>query len=247
MQEPLTLFGRVARAWQRRSLAEFIGLAIYNLRLMLTGGTKQHRYVYDRSFDKKYNVDTAGTEELEFLSASDAALKEHGRRYEAVSPEMFAGMLAHLDIGRFEDFTFVDIGSGKGRALFLAAEYPFKKIIGVEFARELHETAEKNIATYSNPAQKCRALQSVCGDGATFPMPAGPVLCFINNPFGEPLMRKLADHLVADLMRSPRPFFLAYLHANHARVFASEPRWKLLATGIVGTKAPYWIARWTPA
>src|SRR5215469_11495850 len=46
-----------------------------------------------------------------------------------------------LPIDDFANYTFIDIGSGKGRMLFVAAEYPFEKVIGVEFAVDLHEIA----------------------------------------------------------------------------------------------------------
>ncbi len=49
-----------------------------------------------------------------------------------------------------QDFTFIDLGSGKGRVLLMASEYPFQKIIGVEFMPELHRAAQKNIAGYSH-------------------------------------------------------------------------------------------------
>jgi tRNA G46 methylase TrmB len=35
--------------------------------------------------------------------------------------------------GAYSQYTFIDVGSGKGRVLFVAAEYPFRKVIGVEF------------------------------------------------------------------------------------------------------------------
>jgi hypothetical protein len=37
------------------------------------------------------------------------------------------------------------LGSGKGRALLVASELPFAKIIGVELSRELHRIAEQNL------------------------------------------------------------------------------------------------------
>jgi hypothetical protein len=47
--------------------------------------------------------------------------------------------LRDLPIGDYAQYTFVDVGSGKGRMLFVAAEYRFRKVIGVEFATDLHE------------------------------------------------------------------------------------------------------------
>jgi hypothetical protein len=50
---------------------------------------------------------------------------------------------------RPEDFTVIDFGSGKGRALIVASECPFRRIIGVEFALELHRDAQQNIRAVS--------------------------------------------------------------------------------------------------
>jgi predicted RNA methylase len=41
--------------------------------------------------------------------------------------------------------TFVDIGSGKGRALIIAAEYAFKRIIGVEYSPSLATICRRNL------------------------------------------------------------------------------------------------------
>jgi len=40
-------------------------------------------------------------------------------------------------------FTFIDLGAGKGRALLMASDYLFQKIIGVEFMPELHHARRK--------------------------------------------------------------------------------------------------------
>ena len=53
--------------------------------------------------------------------------------------------LRDLPINDFSQYTFVDVGSGKGRMLFVAAEYPFRRVVGVEFSNQLHVEALENI------------------------------------------------------------------------------------------------------
>src|SRR5580765_181705 len=48
-----------------------------------------------------------------------------------------------LDVSRYH---FIDIGSGWGSILLLAAGYPFRSITGIEFAEELHRKACANLA-----------------------------------------------------------------------------------------------------
>ncbi len=42
--------------------------------------------------------------------------------------------------------TFVDYGAGRGRAMLVASEFPFRKIVGIEFDRELAQEAERNLS-----------------------------------------------------------------------------------------------------
>lgn len=87
-------------------------------------------------FDRKYGVNTDG--EIggwTYLSDLDIPSPNwiYGRNYAGIEPERFFAILESMSIP-FEEFVFIDFGSGKGRALLMASEYPFKKIIGIEFS-----------------------------------------------------------------------------------------------------------------
>jgi tRNA G46 methylase TrmB len=79
--------------------------------------------------------------------------------YQPTEPALFREMMARLPI-EFDRFTFVDIGSGKGRTLLMASEYPFWKIVGVELIAELHDAAEENIRDYRSPTERCMHIES---------------------------------------------------------------------------------------
>src|ERR1700761_1704292 len=88
----------------------------------------QSRYrTYEEShpFDQKFNVDTSG---LLYELPSGHEHDPYNNGYFAVAPSVFHAVLAllkerlQLD---FRDYSFIDIGSGKGRALLLASGYPF--------------------------------------------------------------------------------------------------------------------------
>jgi hypothetical protein len=79
-------------------------------------------------FDLKYGVEIAGDiggrtylSDLNIPSPN----RIYGKDYSGVAPERFLAILSSLNL-RFEDFTFIDFGSGKGRALLLASEFPSK-------------------------------------------------------------------------------------------------------------------------
>lgn len=195
----------------------FLALAPLNLVIQRTPLQHRLREFKDWRFDRRHNVDTDGSIQLAELDI-DNPNREHGQRYEAVDPDVFRRMLAHLPIRR-EDFTFVDFGSGKGRALLLASEYPFRRIIGVEFSPRLNQIAERNVKTFRSGRQKCRDITAVCEDAIKFPLPPGDLLIFMANPFNEPVMARVLDNIRAAVAASPRRVFIIYSNPECAHLF----------------------------
>ena len=121
----------------------------------------------------------------------------------------------------FTELTFIDLGSGKGRTLLMASDYPFRRIMGVELLPALQHIAEQNLAQYKSDSQKCFALESVCVDAAEFNFPAGPLLIYMFNPFPEAVLRCVLANLRRALDESPRTTYLVYYNPQHADVVAA--------------------------
>lgn len=131
------------------------------------------------------------------------------RLYQPTEPEEFRDLLSKLFVD-FADFTFIDLGSGKGRALLLASEYPFRQIIGVEIQPELHAIAEQNIVAFSSPTQKCNRISLWCGDAREFAFPSEPLVLYLFNPFPEYVFQTVLANIEASLRRHPRPIYIVY-------------------------------------
>jgi SAM-dependent methyltransferase len=129
--------------------------------------------------------------------------------YQPTEPGLFREMMASLPIA-FDQFTFVDIGSGKGRTLLMASEYPFRKIVGVELIEELHRAAEENKRAYKSATQRCSQIEAVCADACEFPFPSGPLVVYLFNPLPEDGMRLLIANLEKSLAEDPRAAYLLY-------------------------------------
>jgi SAM-dependent methyltransferase len=110
----------------------------------------------------------------------------------------------------FRDFLFVDLGSGKGRTLLMASDYPFRRIVGVELLPALHQAAQENLSKYRSESQKCFALESVCADATEFPFPAEPTVLYLFNPFPEAGLRRMIAHLERSLREHPRAVYVLY-------------------------------------
>ena len=110
----------------------------------------------------------------------------------------------------FRDFVFIDLGSGKGRTLLMASDYPFRRIMGVELLPALHQAAQENISKYRSESQKCFALESICGDATESSFPAEPTVLYLFNPFPEAGLRRMIANLEQSLLTHPRTVFVLY-------------------------------------
>ncbi len=164
-------------------------------------------------FDRQYGVDTDGRfDGWTYLSDLDIPSSNwiDGNDYAAIEPIRFKRVLAGFDIA-FEDYTFVDFGSGKGRALLLASELPFKRIIGLEFSPDLHRTAEENIRRYSPATQKCRDIQSLNVDFADYALPPEASVLFFFHPCHARVLSGVVAGIGRSLRSHPRPLYIAYV------------------------------------
>jgi SAM-dependent methyltransferase len=122
--------------------------------------------------------------------------------------------------GDYSQYTFIDMGSGKGRVLFVAAEYPFRKVVGVEFDRGLHELSVANIERYKHRRRRCGEMESVNADAAGFEFPAGKLVIYMFNPFGPEVLGRMLDNLERSLERAPQHVAVVMLWPEYADVVA---------------------------
>jgi SAM-dependent methyltransferase len=126
----------------------------------------------------------------------------------------------------FRDFVFVDLGSGKGRTLLMASDYPFRRIVGVELLPALHRAAQENLSKYRSESQKCFAIEAICGDATEFDFPNEPTVLFLFNPFPEAGLRRVMGSLENSLREHPRKTYVLYHNALLERVLSERDVWK---------------------
>jgi predicted RNA methylase len=174
-----------------------------------------------RWFDSTRHVDTAGYIALDQLTLTGSS--QSGNDYLAVRPSVARQAIARLPEPNYEEYTFVDLGSGKGRMLLVAAEYPFRKIQGVEFAVQLHRAAEHNIARYRHRRQRCRDIQSLNVDAAEYKFPDGNLVLYLYNPFGLEVTKKVFANLEKAIAHTPRDVAVIMVNPEFASVADSMP------------------------
>jgi SAM-dependent methyltransferase len=200
------------RAWWQQSASHRGQLATLRTLLAEVWGflrdstPEQRRRRYgDVEYDWDHRVDTTSAT----VGGRNRLLGVFHSAYQPTEPGAFHEMLSALKIN-FADFIFLDIGSGKGRTLMMASDYPFRRIIGVELLPELNRVAQENLRKYSSPKQKCFALESACLDARDFVFPAEPMLLYLFHPLPESGLAVLLKNLEQSLQRQPRPLFVLY-------------------------------------
>lgn len=145
-------------------------------------------------FDEEFGVRTSGLVAGRHLKSGHRH-DRHSTAYYGVAPSVFEALVKRWQKSRpsacVEDFTFLDIGAGMGRAVLLAARMPFRAVAGVELNPALAKIARRNLVLWRQAGLSRAPMTMVCGDAVEFPLPAGPCLAFLFNPFGAPVMRRL--------------------------------------------------------
>lgn len=174
-----------------------------------TPSQRRQRYG-DVDYDWDFRVDTTSAT----VGWRDRLLGHFHSPYQPTEPALFREMIESLmqvtPKINLPEFTFIDVGSGKGRALLLASQYPFRRILGIELLPELHRLAKENISKYKSDLQRCFAIDCVLGDGGEFAFPAEPTVLYLFNPLPECGLVRMIMNLEQSLRENPRPVFVLY-------------------------------------
>ena len=231
---PLGVFPAVRRYWNDcvdrsgliRGSREFLG-ALWEFLRDSTPSRLRSRFG-DADYDWDYRVNTTSGA----VGWRDRLLGNFNSPYQPTEPELFHEMMdalvRHTKID-FKDFTFIDLGSGKGRTLLMAADYPFRCILGVELLASLNEIAQQNLAQYHGESQKCFAMESICADATTFPLPEGALVIYLFNPFIESGLRRALANLEKSMDTHPRPVYVVYHNPQLEHVLNEAGRLKRIA------------------
>ena len=165
-----------------------------------------HERVFDAPREQLFFVPTKEPAALSSMKIASPN-RAYGHDYRPIPCKVFDWALDQVQED-FSKFTFVDYGAGKGRAMLLAAEHPFAAIAGVEFAAELHDNAQMNIAQYPRSKMRCRNVECVLVDAVEVGPPVGASVHFFFDPFAREVFAEVLNNLVMAYRLKPRRLYL---------------------------------------
>jgi len=207
---------RLHNAWRRHGFIGFVRLSAYNLVYYAAARFRRRGPTRDL-FDERYGTETAGIHEVGSLDISSKNARV-AVRYQPSAEKSVRALIDRLDVD-LSDFTFIDFGSGKGRVLLIAAAYPFKEVIGVEFSPQLNAIAVRNLGHLPSEALQGERVRSICIDATEFDLPHSNLVCYFYNPFGTPVMARVAERLTAHHEQRGFQVIVIYLDPRELDLF----------------------------
>jgi SAM-dependent methyltransferase len=178
-----TLYRLLQRNWIRKALILFPFF-----HRLHSGAHNTH------PIDRHYGIDTSSFFPADLIARAPSQASEINS-YLGSSPDLQRRILSHLPA--LSEHSFIDLGCGKGRALAVASEFPFKAIIGVELSPEICAIARKNAKIIAQRHPERPKIIVHQGDATRFSLPDGKLAVFCYNS----VRRELTGDIVRLLER----------------------------------------------
>lgn len=207
--------------WARLTWFSYQKLGLWRLLRSRCIAHLRRKTPHHDDFDRTYGTDTA-----ESLTPAEAAITgeagKHAWTYTPIASDDFHRMLADVGLAAaaLPAYTFIDIGSGKGRAVLLAATYPFQRVMGVEMSALLHQAALQNVARFQAKRPEAPPIDLCCQDATTFAFPDTPLVLYFFHPFDETVMARVMAQLQQAVLHSPRRVYLLYNHGVNLQPYS---------------------------
>lgn len=193
-------------------------------------------------FDQVHGTDTSG-----LVPARDLATghpnDEHVTAYYGTAPSILRSLVERWrktsPSHHITDYTFLDLGAGKGRAVLLASEFPFRKVVGVELNPAMASIAQANAKIWrrshaADPtAQAIAPVEIVLDDALNIALPSTPTLLFLFHPFEDPVLKALLRCIETAFIGRAGDLDILYVNAEHGDVLNRHPAFRLLWQGAV--------------
>ncbi len=186
---------------------------------------RARRALRTATFDRRYGVETE-----EEVSSADAGIHDpHSTPYQPAGVLSLRRILPPRTVSA--DDVFVDLGSGKGRAVLQAAlHYPFRTVYGVELSESLHAVPVANLERV-RPRLRCPDVRLLRADAREAELPDTVTVAYLYNPFGGEVFASVVDRFVASVDRNPRRLRIVYGNPLEEAALLATGRVRLVRTG----------------
>jgi SAM-dependent methyltransferase len=148
--------------------------------------------------------------------------QEGYQMYTPTDYQSFHRIMRRIDIR--ERDVFLDYGSGLGRVLLMAAQYPFRRVLGVELSARLNEGARQNV-TRCRGKLRCTDIEVIQADATVFVPPPDVSVIYLYSPFGPTVLPRVLDNIHQSLEAWPRELLLICKNPKYFEIEAARRSW----------------------
>ena len=195
-------------------------------------------------FDQIHNTDTSGLVPAGHLLTGHPN-DEHVTAYYGVAPSILRALITQWretpPPHPIHDYTFIDFGAGKGRAMLVASEFSFRQVIGIELNPEIADIAQNNLEIWQKDHAADDTAPAIAPiflhqqDALAFDLPHTPTLAFLYHPFEAPVLKALLRRIETQFAKLPKnkppAFDLLYVNAECRDILDRHPAFTRLFLG----------------
>lgn len=171
---------------------------------------------YEGKYEKMLGIKTHHIVNLDELTlAGDESDENH--HYQGASYFILFSIFRKIP-EKIKSSHIIDFGCGKGRAIFVAEQCGFKKLIGVDIAKELIDFANENKKLYK-PKDLTSKIDFIFEDATKYVIPDDSSVFYFFNPFGEPVLQQVITNIKESVQKHPREILCIYLNPKYKAVF----------------------------
>lgn len=187
----------------------FIVLYYFFRSLLLRGPLAHFKLIYSELlYEKRFNLKTAGFKK----SNSNDYFHYQGAAYSV----LFRVLKELRSLGKV--FSFVDLGCGMGRVLFVAEYLGYNELKGVELDLELIKQAEANLKRY--PFKRVEStFEFILNNALSYNYSNNPNIYFLFNPFNKHVLSEVLNNILSSTKEET---YFIYMNPKFQEVFSDK-------------------------
>lgn len=161
-----------------------------------------------------YGINSTGISQLNHLRKKGIDIT-HATNYMPAPYRLLEPVFSYLQPLRLTHL--LDVGSGKGRVLCVAALSGFKDVTGLELSAKFCKEAEKNLIQFN---KRCNFnWRLINNDAFYFEIPDKTDCICIFNPFDEFILEGVINNISISLENHPRELYIIYITPFYREMF----------------------------
>ena len=187
----------------------FIPIFYFFRSLLLRGFINTVRLIgAEKANEIKYGISTSSIKK----SSSNEFFHYQGASYKVLF-RIFNKIVAQT-----KELDFVDIGAGKGRAVFVAESFGYKNLTGIEMDKNLFSDSIENLKTYALK-NKTSNILFVDANALDYNYKNKPTVYFLFNPFNDTVLKKVLNQISSSTIKET---WFVYMNPKYSKVFTAE-------------------------